>query len=217
MTEFTNRVEKVREKLLSKFPKAKTELKFRNNFELLVSVVLSAQCTDKRVNMITPNLFKRFPTPEAMAQANYDEVKSLISSCNLFQNKAKYLIKLSQQLIENFHGEVPLNSKALQTLAGVGQKTANVVLIEAKGENLMAVDTHVFRVSHRLGLSNAKTPEATERDLTKIFQKDLGELHQAMVLFGRYHCKAINPECNNCILLDECLWKKEQDRDEKLF
>lgn len=210
MTESINRVEKIREKLLSKFPKAVSELKFRDNFELLVSVVLSAQCTDKRVNMITPNLFKRFPNPEAMSKAEYDEVRSLISSCNLFQNKAKYLINLSQQLLDNFNREVPMSAKELQTLSGVGQKTANVVLIEAKGENLMAVDTHVFRVSHRLGLSVAKTPTATEKDLTQLFKKDLGELHQAMVLFGRYHCKAINPECENCTLLDECSWRDRE-------
>ncbi len=206
-----NRVESIKTKLLQKYPKAVSELKFRNRFELLVSVVLSAQCTDKRVNIITPNLFAKFPSPEQMAKADYDEVKNLISSCNLFQNKAKYLINLSKQLIEKFDGQIPMDSKQLQTLSGVGQKTANVVLIEADGANLMAVDTHVFRVSHRLGLSRAKSPTATEKDLTTLFQSNLGELHQAMVLFGRYHCKATNPQCETCILENECRWREEEN------
>jgi endonuclease-3 len=204
------RVERIRKSLLSKYPPevAKSELNFRNNFELLVSVVLSAQCTDKRVNIITPELFKKFPTPQKMAQADLSEVKSLISSCNLFQNKAKYLINLSNQLLENFNGKVPLNQKNLMSLSGVGQKTANVVLIEGGGANLMAVDTHVFRVSHRLELSSAKTAEKTEKELSEIFRTDLGQLHQAMVLFGRYICKAKEPLCLNCPLSEVCNFKK---------
>jgi len=198
------RINNIKNKLLSKFQKAETELKFKNNFELLVSVVLSAQCTDKRVNIITPKLFQNFPNPQKMSKAKYEEVEDLIKSCNLYRNKTKYLINLSNQLLENFNGKIPLNAKKLQILSGVGQKTANVVLIEANGENLMAVDTHVFRVSHRLGLTTAKTPTATEKDLTQMFKTDLGYLHQAMVLFGRYHCKAINPECEKCILKNEC-------------
>jgi endonuclease-3 len=198
------RVERIRHSLLQKYPDSRTELRFESHFQLLVSVVLSAQCTDKRVNLITPKLFENFPTPQKMAEAQYDEVRELIKSCNLFQNKAKYLISLSQQLLENFGGDVPLEAKKLQSLSGVGQKTANVVLIEAKGENLMAVDTHVFRVAHRLGLSSAKTPTATERDLTEIFRTDLGSLHQAMVLFGRYHCTAKNPKCSDCFISSDC-------------
>jgi len=198
------RVESIKEKLLLKFQKASTVLQFNNTFELLVSVVLSAQCTDKRVNIITPKLFDKFPTPQDMSKAKFEEVEYFIKSCNLFRNKTKYLINLSKQILENFGGEIPLNAKELKTLSGVGQKTANVVLIEAKGENLMAVDTHVFRVSHRLGLSSSKTATATEKDLTQIFKTDLGYLHQAMVLFGRHHCKARNPECSNCLLKNEC-------------
>ena len=205
MTKFINRVENIRSKLLSKFHNAKSELQFSNHFELLISVVLSAQCTDKRVNQITPKLFEKFPTPELLSKADYDEVVELIKSCNFFQNKAKYLIELSKILVSKFSGEVPLNSKDLQSLPGVGQKTANVVLIEATGANIMAVDTHVFRVAHRLGLSSAKTPKGVEKDLTAIFQADLGKLHQAMVLFGRYYCTAKNPKCNNCILYQECI------------
>jgi endonuclease-3 len=178
------RVEEIRKRLLEKFPNSKTELRYETNFQLLVSVVLSAQCTDKRVNLITPHLFKKFPTPEKLSKASLDEVQNLISSCNLFQNKSKYLISLSKKLLEDFDGVVPLDAKALQTLSGVGQKTANVVLIE-NGENLMAVDTHVFRVSHRLGLAFSKSATATEKELSETFVTDLAQLHQAMVLFGR--------------------------------
>ncbi|EJF06271.1 endonuclease III [Thiovulum sp. ES] len=204
------RVEKIKKTLLEKYPHniAKSELNFQNNFQLIVAVVLSAQCTDKRVNLITPQLFQKFPTPQKMAKADFSEVRSLISSCNLFQNKSKYLINLSNQLLENFSGEVPLNQKDLMSLSGVGQKTANVVLIEGGGANLMAVDTHVFRVSHRLELSSAKTPEKTESDLSELFRTDLGQLHQAFVLFGRYICKAREPDCGNCFFSDLCNFRK---------
>jgi endonuclease-3 len=203
------RVERIREALLQNYPKseAKSELRFKNHFELLVSVVLSAQCTDKRVNLITPELFRKFPTPEKMAKASVDEVKELIKSCNLFQNKSKYLVNLSQQLLENFDGKVPLNREDLKSLSGVGQKTANVVLIEGKGENVMAVDTHVFRVAHRLELSDSKTANGTEKDLSAIFKTDLAQLHQAMVLFGRYICRAKDPNCQNCFLSEICTSK----------
>jgi len=198
------RVENIRKILLNHFHNATSELQFNNNFELLVSVVLSAQCTDKRVNIITPNLFKVFPNPEIMAKSDLSEIENLIKSCNIYRNKAKYLKKLSQQLLDNFDGKIPLNAQDLQTLSGVGQKTANVVLIESSGANLMAVDTHVFRVSHRLELTDGKTPKAVEKDLSNIFQTDLGYLHQAFVLFGRYFCKAQNPNCSDCILKNEC-------------
>jgi endonuclease-3 len=170
----------------------------------LVAVLLSAQCTDKRVNMITPKLFHRFPTPYEFAEATVDEVMDLISSCNHFRNKAKYLVELSKILVHEFDGEVPMDRDKLMKLPGIGRKSANVILIEAKGANIMAVDTHVFRVAHRLGLSDGKTPEAVERDLTNIFKTDLAKLHQAMVLFGRYICKAKNPECSDCKLRKFC-------------
>jgi len=203
------RIERIRTKLLNKFQNAKTELIFSNNFELLVSVVLSAQCTDKRVNLITPNLFKSLSNPEIMAKSELSEIENLIKSCNIFRNKAKYLKKLSQQLLDNFDGQVPLDSEQLQTLSGVGQKTANVVLIESSNANLMAVDTHVFRVAHRLGLTKGKTPKVVEKDLSNTFKTNLGYLHQAFVLFGRYTCKAKNPKCSDCILKSECGYKYE--------
>ncbi|EAL3907861.1 endonuclease III [Campylobacter upsaliensis] len=201
----------IKELFLKKFDKPVTELKFSTLYELLVCVMLSAQCTDKRVNLITPALFKAYPDVKSLAKANLVSVKSYIQSCSFFNNKAQNLIKMAQAVCEHFNGEIPLNEKDLKSLAGVGQKTAHVVLIEWCGANFMAVDTHVFRVSHRLGLSKAKTPEATEEDLTRIFKDELNYLHQAMVLFGRYTCKAKNPLCHQCFLYDFC-----KSKDKKL-
>lgn len=201
----------IKELFLEKFDKPVTELKFSNLYELIVCVMLSAQCTDKRVNLITPAFFKAFPSVKSLAKANLGSVKSYIQSCSFFNNKAQNLIKMAQAVCENFNGEIPLNEKDLKSLAGVGQKTAHVVLIEWCGANFMAVDTHVFRVSHRLGLSKAKTPEATEEDLSRIFKDNLNYLHQAMVLFGRYTCKAKNPLCHQCFLYELC-----KSKDKKL-
>ncbi|HEC1580229.1 TPA: endonuclease III [Campylobacter upsaliensis] len=201
----------IKELFLKKFDKPVTELKFSTLYELLVCVMLSAQCTDKRVNLITPALFKAYPNIKSLAKANLASVKSYIQSCSFFNNKAQNLIKMAQAVCEHFDGEIPLNEKDLKSLAGVGQKTAHVVLIEWCGANFMAVDTHVFRVSHRLGLSKAKTPEATEEDLIHIFKDNLNYLHQAMVLFGRYTCKAKNPLCHQCFLYDFC-----KSKDKKL-
>ncbi|EKA2508859.1 endonuclease III [Campylobacter upsaliensis] len=200
----------IKELFLKKFDKPVTELKFSTLYELLVCVMLSAQCTDKRVNLITPALFKAYPNIKSLAKANLASVKSYIQSCSFFNNKAQNLIKMAQAVCEHFDGEIPLNEKDLKSLAGVGQKTAHVVLIEWCGANFMAVDTHVFRVSHRLGLSKAKTPEATEEDLTRIFKDELNYLHQAMVLFGRYTCKAKNPLCHQCFLYDFCKSKNKK-------
>lgn len=194
----------IKELFLKHFDKPVTELKFKNLYELVVCVMLSAQCTDKRVNLITPALFSQFPDIKSLSKANLNSLKLLINSCSFFNNKAENLIKMAKSVMQNFGGEIPLNKKDLMSLAGIGQKTANVVLIEFKGENLMAVDTHVFRVSHRLDLSKAKTPELTEIDLTKAFKTELNYLHQAMVLFGRYTCKAVKPNCKECFLNEIC-------------
>lgn len=194
----------IKELFLKHFDKPVTELKFKNLYELVVCVMLSAQCTDKRVNLITPALFSQFPDIKSLSKANLNSLKLLINSCSFFNNKAENLIKMAKSVMENFGGEIPLNKKDLMSLAGIGQKTANVVLIEFKGENLMAVDTHVFRVSHRLDLSKAKTPELTEIDLVKAFKTELNYLHQAMVLFGRYTCKAVKPNCKECFLNEIC-------------
>ncbi len=197
-------IEEIKSLFLKHYPDSITELNYENLYQLLISVMLSAQCTDKRVNIITPALFKAYPSPIELANANLDEVKSYIKSCSFYNNKAKNLIKMAQSVIENYNGEIPLTQKELMTLAGVGQKTANVVMIEHTQANVMAVDTHVFRVAHRLGLSDDTTATKTEETLTKKFKTDLHRLHQAMVLFGRYRCKAINPLCEGCFLEKQC-------------
>ena len=194
----------IKKRILQNFAEERSELKFKDNYQLLVCVMLSAQCTDKRVNLITPRFFAEFPSVAELAKANLASVKLLISSCNFYNNKAVNLIKMAQAVVRNFDGVVPLDEAGLKSLAGVGQKTAHVVLLEGAGANVMAVDTHVFRVAHRLGLSRAKTPELTERDLSEAFKTDLGKLHQGMVLFGRYTCKAIKPNCKECFLNELC-------------
>lgn len=206
MTKQANKQEiiEIKEKLLELYPESTTELNYTNMYELIIAVMLSAQCTDKRVNIITPALFKKYPDIESLANANIDDIKSLINTCSFFNNKAINLHKMANQVIDEFGGNIPLNQKDLIKLAGVGQKTANVVLLEYTNANVMAVDTHVFRVAHRLGLSKAKTAIKTEEDLTKKFKTDLHKLHQAMVLFGRYHCKAVNPKCEECSLKKYC-------------
>ena len=194
----------IKKRILQNFAEERSELKFKDNYQLLVCVMLSAQCTDKRVNLITPRFFAEFPSIAELAKANLASVKLLISSCNFYNNKAVNLIKMAQAVVRDFDGVVPLDEAGLKSLAGVGQKTAHVVLLEGAGANVMAVDTHVFRVAHRLGLSRAKTPELTERDLSEAFKTDLGKLHQGMVLFGRYTCKAIKPNCKECFLNELC-------------
>jgi endonuclease-3 len=202
-------IEAIREALLEHYGEAVTELAYKNLYELVVAVALSAQCTDKRVNMITPVLFEKYPDPAAMAAADLEEVKKIIGTCSFFNNKAKNLIEMARRIMEVYGGEVPLDEKELVTLAGVGQKTAHVVMIEYTGANLMAVDTHVFRVSHRLGLSDDTTALKTEETLVKKFKTDLHRLHQGLVLFGRYICTAQNPKCDTeCFLSDYCKSKK---------
>ena len=201
-------IEAIRRLFLEHYPDSVTELNYRNLYELLVSVMLSAQCTDKRVNVITPALFEKYPDPAALARADLEEVRELIRTCSFFNNKAKNLVAMAQMIMEKYDGEIPLDEKELVKLPGVGQKTAHVVMIEYTGANLMAVDTHVFRVAHRLGLSNATTVKGTEKDLVRKFKTDLHRLHQAMVLFGRYICKAVKPECDRCFLTEYCKTKE---------
>ncbi len=197
-------IEEIKRRFLEHYPQAKTELNYKNLYELLVAVMLSAQCTDKRVNIITPKFFERFPTIKSLAEADLQEVKELIKTCSFFNNKAKNLVAMARMVQEHYGGKIPEDEKELVKLPGVGQKTANVVMIEFFGKNLMAVDTHVFRVAHRLRLSDAKTPQKTEEDLVQAFKSDLPALHQAMVLFGRYICTAKNPKCDKCFLYDLC-------------
>jgi len=197
-------IEEIKSLFLEHYPDSVTELEYQNLYELLISVMLSAQCTDKRVNIITPALFEAYPDAVSLANADLDEVKSYISTCSFFNNKAKNLIKMAQSVVENYEDEIPLERDELVKLAGVGQKTANVVMIEYAGANLMAVDTHVYRVAHRLGLSDTKTAVKCEEELSKKFKTDLHLLHQAMVLFGRYKCKALKPECEECFMAEHC-------------
>lgn len=202
-------IEEIKQILLDKYSDAVTELTYKNAYELVIAVALSAQCTDKRVNLITPELFKSYPTPQALAKADLNHVKSLIQSCSFFNNKAVNLIAMAHRVVDVYGGEIPLDEKELMTLAGVGQKTAHVVLIEYTQANLMAVDTHVFRVSHRLGLSDDLTPATTEATLVKKFKTGLHQLHQGMVLFGRYICTAKNPKCEDgCFLQNYCKTKE---------
>jgi endonuclease-3 len=201
-------IQEIHQLFIEKYSDAVTELAYTNAYELVVAVALSAQCTDKRVNLITPALFERYPTPHAMAEADIDDVKALINSCSFFNNKAKNIIEMAKRVVAVYGGEIPMDEKELQTLAGVGQKTANVVMIEYTGANLMAVDTHVFRVSHRLGLSDDNTAIKTEATLVKKFKNNLHALHQGMVLFGRYICRAQNPKCDECFVAQYCKSKE---------
>ena len=197
-------IQEIHQLFIDKYSDAVTELDYKNAYELVVAVALSAQCTDKRVNIISPALFLKYPDPQTLADADVDDIKKLINSCSFFNNKAKNILAMAKRVVEVYDGEIPMNEKELMTLGGVGQKTANVVMIEYTGANLMAVDTHVFRVSHRLGLSDDKTALKTEATLVKKFKNNLHALHQGMVLFGRYICKAKNPDCENCFLTEYC-------------
>lgn len=193
---------------LAQYGNAQTELVYTNIYELLIAVVLSAQCTDKRVNMVTPAFFARFPSTKELSIASVQEVAQIIQSISYFNTKARNLVAMAKKVESDFNGEIPCNQKDLMTLKGVGQKSANVILGEFLHMNYMAVDTHVFRVSHRLGLSKSTSALQTEKDLTKIFKDHLNVLHQGFVLFGRYHCKALNPQCQTCFVQQYCVTTK---------
>ena len=183
----------------------KCELVFSNNYELLVAVILSAQCTDKRVNQVTSELFKEYNTPAKMLSLSQEELENKIRSCGFFHNKAKHILEASRDIVNNYNGEVPNDKKQLKALAGVGEKTANVVLSIAFGVPAIAVDTHVFRVSNRLGLADAKDVMTTQRQLENILPKDKwSKFHYALVLHGRYVCKSQNPRCQSCDLKQYC-------------
>lgn len=187
-------------------PSPQTELHYADPFQLLVAVILSAQCTDKRVNMITPALFEAFPTARAMAAASSESIFGLIKSCSYPNNKTRSLMGMSRRLVEEFDGEVPGDIDSLMSLPGVGRKTANVVLSVIFGENRMAVDTHVFRVSERIGLTTgSRTPLETEKTLVRHIPSQLvGRAHHWLILHGRYICKARRPDCLNCGLTSVC-------------
>lgn len=192
-------------------PVAETELHYRSPFELLVAVVLSAQCTDKRVNMVTPALFEAFPDAQALANATSDDIFPFIRSVSYPNNKAKHLAGLGKMLIEDFQGDIPSDIKDLVKLPGVGRKTANVVASVIFEKPAMAVDTHVFRVSRRLGLTKGTTPLAVERDLVKhIPEQDVHVAHHWLILHGRYVCIARKPKCETCALTSFCAYFAKQ-------
>lgn len=200
------RYERIIEYFKTHNPNAETELNYHTPFELLVAVILSAQCTDKRVNMVTPDLLKAFPNARKMAETTADEIFEYIKSISYPNNKAKHLLNMAKRLVEEYGGEVPEDYDALLSLPGVGRKTANVMASVVWNKPKMAVDTHVFRVSNRIGLTNnSKTPLETERELTRNIPEEFIPIaHHWLILHGRYVCIARNPKCNECGISAYC-------------
>lgn len=203
-----------REKALAKlgemYKDAKPALHYTTPYELLVAVVLSAQCTDERVNKVTAKLFEKYNTPESMLTLSQKELEKYIFSCGFYRMKAEHILSASRDILDKFNGEVPSTVESLQTLAGVGKKTANVVYSVAFGGDAIAVDTHVFRVSNRLGLAKGNTPEAVEKGLNKaIPKKDWSKAHHWLIWHGRKVCHSQRPDCENCLLKTECDYYKK--------
>lgn len=200
----------LREILQKTYPDAKCELDFNTPFQLLVATILSAQCTDKRVNQVTEKLFAAYSTPQDFAALTPEQLEPLIFSCGFYRNKAKNIIAASRSIVEKFGGEVPTDFDDLLNLAGVGRKTANVVSANAFGADAIAVDTHCFRVGRRLGLSDGKTPEAVEKDLSAYFgEGSRASAHHLLIFHGRYTCHSRKPECEKCPLTGNCRYFKE--------
>ena len=198
-------LDNILDRLDAKYPDAHCELDFGSPFQLLVAVILSAQCTDKRVNIVTETLFKRASTPKDFAEMPIEELESLIRSCGFYHNKARNIKNMSIDLLTRFGGEVPSGFDDLLSLAGVGRKTANVVSGVAFGGDGIAVDTHVFRVSRRLGLYSGKTPYDVEKDLTAQIEPQMrNRAHHLFIFHGRYCCKSQRPECGNCPVTEYC-------------
>ncbi len=200
---------------LEHVPVAETELFYENPFQLLVAVILAAQCTDKRVNLTTPGIFKKYPTPQKMAKASFDDLFPLIKSISYPNNKTKHLIGMSQLLLDNFNGEVPMTIQELVTLPGVGRKTANVITSVIDQQPNMAVDTHVYRVSRRIGLvpQTATTPLAVEKALIKHIPSELvHKAHHWLILHGRYACLARSPKCDECGIQSYCKYFQKMQK-----
>ena len=205
-------VDRILEELMKLYPEAKAELHFSNPYETLVATILSAQCTDKRVNMVTARLFPEYPDAFAMAQLTPEELEPKIKECGLYRNKAKNIIAASRALVEKYGGQVPSTRKELMELPGVGQKTAGVVLLAAFGDDQIPVDTHVFRVSRRIGLADANTPEKVELQLREVLPKDIwSHAHHLIIWHGRRICHARKPECGKCPLRDDLCMNPEND------
>ena len=198
-------VKKILDELSSLYPDAQPALHFESPYELLVAVILSAQCTDERVNKVTAVLFKNYDTPEKMLTLSQSELEKYIFSCGFYHNKSAHILSASRDIIEKFSGEVPDSLEKLRTLAGVGRKTANVVYAVAFGGNAIAVDTHVFRVSNRLGIAEGKTPEKVEDGLREAIPEELwSKAHHYLIYHGRRVCHSQKPDCINCTLKDYC-------------
>ena len=203
------------DKLAQDFPNPKSELQFGSPFELLVAVILSAQCTDKRVNTVTPALFEVANTPQKMANLPIHQIETLIRSCGFYHSKAQYLHEMSEDIVDRFQGVVPNNIDDLRTLKGVGRKTANVVYAVAFGGQAIAVDTHVFRVSNRLGIVRANNVLDTEKQLMAAIPPDMwADSHHYILLHGRYVCKAQRPLCDKCSVQQYCKYFKEHNPDQ---
>lgn len=201
--------------LTNQHPDAVCELQYDTPFELLVAVILSAQCTDKRVNQVTESLFKVYRTPQDFAFCDIEDLKRRIHSCGFYNNKALSIVSASNDIIEKFHGQVPSSIEQLMTLRGVGRKTANVMYSVAFGGDAIAVDTHVFRVSNRVGLVSAKSPDETEKQLTEAFaQNEWSHLHHLLIHHGRYVCKAQKPQCAMCSIQNYCDYYQRGDKHE---
>lgn len=209
-----NRFEHILAWFDANMPVAESELNYNNPYELLVAVMLSAQCTDKRVNMVTPALFAAYPTPQDLAKATSDEVFEYVKSVSYPRSKAEHLVQMAQRLVEAYNGIVPDNIDDLQTLRGVGRKTANVVCAVIWNQPAMAVDTHIYRVSERLGLTtNSKNPLQTEKQLVKYIPADvIPKAHHWLLLHGRYVCQARKPQCNTCGLREYCRYFEKNER-----
>ena len=209
-----NRFEHILAWFDANMPVAESELNYNNPYELLVAVMLSAQCTDKRVNMVTPALFASYPSPQDLAKATSDEVFEYVKSVSYPRSKAEHLVQMAQRLVEAYNGVVPDNIDDLQTLQGVGRKTANVVCAVIWNQPTMAVDTHIYRVSERLGLTtNSKNPLQTEKQLVKYIPADvIPKAHHWLLLHGRYVCQARKPQCNTCGLREYCRYFEKNER-----
>ena len=207
-----NNCQQILEQLQRDFPNAQSELNFNNPYELIVAVILSAQCTDKRVNQVTPRLFELAPTPQALANMPLDLLEDTIRSCGFYHNKAKHLKSMAGDVVSKYGGQVPSSLADLQTLAGVGRKTANVVYAVAFGGQAIAVDTHVFRVANRLGIATATNVLDTEKQLMAVIPQDRwADSHHHILLHGRYVCKAQKPNCAGCSVSQWCRYFKEHN------
>jgi len=204
------KIQKVINILGKKFPSPRTELVYQTPFQLLIATILAAQCTDKRVNLVTQPLFAKYPDAKAMSQLSLDELREHIKSINFFNNKAKNIHALVHILLEKFNGEVPDTLEALTALPGVGRKTAHVVLSNCFGKPVLAVDTHVFRVSNRLGLAKAENVLQTEQQLMRhLAPEEVSDFHHYLILHGRYTCKAVSPQCQICELTALCNYHRQ--------